>query len=68
MSVTRREIADTLEGAFSSGPLRPGQMVSAAELQGASPAVLATLGQLPDAPYSNLRSLWQHLPEVPRDR
>ncbi|GAA3732827.1 hypothetical protein HDA32_002226 [Spinactinospora alkalitolerans] len=67
MVVTRREIAEHLEGAFGSGPLKRGQVISAAESQGARSDVLSVLGRLPDGFYPHLRSLWDHLPEVPRD-
>ncbi|WP_046472527.1 DUF2795 domain-containing protein [Allosalinactinospora lopnorensis] len=67
MIVTRREIADHLEGAFGSGPVQRGELISSAELQGARPEILSVLGRLPDGSFSNLRSLWDHLPEIPRD-
>ncbi|WP_017602391.1 DUF2795 domain-containing protein [Nocardiopsis lucentensis] len=63
---SRTDIADHLEGAFSSGPLNRGQVISAAGLQGAPEAVLKALGDLPEGFYSNLRQLWPHLPAVHR--
>ncbi|RNL87498.1 DUF2795 domain-containing protein [Halostreptopolyspora alba] len=66
MDVTRPEIAEHLDGAFGAGPRRRSELIAAAELRGARQEILATLGRLPDGPFSTLRSLWEHLPEVPR--
>ncbi|WP_435107167.1 DUF2795 domain-containing protein [Nocardiopsis synnemataformans] len=64
--VTRTEIAQCLEGAFSFGVLSRRQIIVAADLRGASEEVLRTLGQLPEGTYSSLRDLWPQLSEVPR--
>ncbi|MDT0327014.1 DUF2795 domain-containing protein [Nocardiopsis lambiniae] len=64
--VTRTDIADSLEGAFGSGPLTRRQIISAADLRGASGELLAALGRLPEGTYSHLRDLWKHLGDVPR--
>lgn len=66
MAVTRGEIADHLEGAFGYGPARRAELISAAELHGARSEVIGVLARLPEGPFANLRSLWDHLPEVPR--
>ncbi|OKI17560.1 hypothetical protein A6A08_25755 [Nocardiopsis sp. TSRI0078] len=66
MMVTRTDIADSLEGAFSSGPLTRGQVISAADLHGATEEVITALAKLPAGFYSHLRDLWKHLDDVPR--
>ncbi|MBB4934788.1 hypothetical protein F4561_005682 [Lipingzhangella halophila] len=66
MDVTRLEIAECLETTFGEGPRRRGELITAAELGGARQEVLSTLDRLPEGPFSTLRSLWGHLPEVPR--
>ncbi|WP_435108347.1 DUF2795 domain-containing protein [Nocardiopsis synnemataformans] len=64
--VTRTDIAASLEGAFSSGPLTRGQVISAADLHDANDEVLTALARLPEGSYSHLRDLWRHLDDVPR--
>lgn len=64
--VTRSDIADSLEGAFGSGPLTRAQILEAAASQEADQEVIAILEELPAGHYSHLRDLWRHLSEVPR--
>ncbi|MFD3688879.1 DUF2795 domain-containing protein [Nocardiopsis sp. NPDC058631] len=64
--VTRTDIAHSLDGAFSSGPLTRGQVISAADLRGADDDVLTVLARLPAESFSHLRGLWKHLEDVPR--
>jgi hypothetical protein len=63
--VTRLEIADHIETAFT-GPARTKEdLLASAVASHARPDVLAALQTLPDRRYGALRDLWSHLPEVP---
>ncbi|WP_053617044.1 DUF2795 domain-containing protein [Nocardiopsis sp. NRRL B-16309] len=64
--VTRTEIADYLDGAFTAGGLTRRQIIAVADQRGAPEQVLDTLGLLPEGTYAHLRTLWPHLREVPR--
>jgi len=63
--VTRIEIADHVERAFSTGPATREDLLTAARTAGARPAVLDLLTTLPDRSYPELRQLWADLPETP---
>lgn len=63
--VTRVEIADHLEAAFDGGPVGRQDLVDAAVTSAARTAVVEVLAGLPERPYSQLRQLWEDLPEVP---
>jgi hypothetical protein len=64
-TVTRVEIADHVEDAFTEGPIDQTALLVAAEATGARPELLAVLAALPHRQYGELRQLWTDLPEVP---
>jgi hypothetical protein len=63
--VTRVEIADHLETAFAGGPVGRQDLVATAVATTARTAVVEVLASLPARQYSQLRQLWEDLPEVP---
>ena len=63
--ITRIEIADYVERAFSTGPATREDLLTAARAAGARLAVLDLLTTLPDRSYVELRQLWTDLPETP---
>jgi hypothetical protein len=65
MIVTRREIADSIEGAFEDGPASRDQLLAAARDAGARQEVVAELERLPERSFSHLRALWRDLPDIP---
>lgn len=66
MSTSRVEIADHVGDVFGGGAVSKQQLVSAARARGASAEVLTELHRLPDGQYRDLRSLWPHMPGLPR--
>ncbi|WP_304454619.1 DUF2795 domain-containing protein [Nocardiopsis sp. YSL2] len=64
--VTRTEIADYLDGSFTTGGMTRTQIITAADEHGAPEPVLTALGLLPEGKYANLRTLWPHLAGIPR--
>ena len=65
MTVSRVEIADCVETAFTGGPVTRDELVALAHRSGASPAVLQVLAGLPDGPFRELRQLWPAIPDLP---
>lgn len=65
VTVTRVEIADTLDSAFDNGSAGRGELIEIARASGARPEVLAALTELPDNHYGHLRQLWVDLPHIP---
>ncbi|HZC25734.1 MAG TPA: DUF2795 domain-containing protein [Actinopolymorphaceae bacterium] len=63
--VTRVEILDVLDDAFAVGPASRGQLIGAAQAQGARAELIALLEQLPERLYVHQRQLWVHMPNVP---
>lgn len=63
--VTRSEIADHVEEAFSSPAVSPAALVDQARRSGARPAVIAQLRRLRRAEYGSLRDLWSELGDLP---
>lgn len=66
-SVTRIEIADLVGDAFGPAGAEKASLLSTAAHQGAHPAVLDKLGELPNRRFRTMRDLWDHLPDVPID-
>lgn len=64
-TVTRIEIADHVEAAFTAGPATRDDLLAAARTADARPALLAALSTLPDRQYGELRQLWTDLADVP---
>lgn len=63
---TRMEIIDYVGTAFARrGPVTTKGILRRARGAGAPAAVIATLEQLPDRRFSNIRQLWEELPGVP---
>jgi hypothetical protein len=63
--VTRVEILEVLDDAFAVGPASRGELVKAAQAQGARLELVSLLEQLPDRHYIHQRQLWVHMPHVP---
>ena len=65
MTVTRIELANHIEAAFSSGPATRDSMLAYAAGSHARPAVIAALQRLTDKPYPSIRDLWHDLADIP---
>jgi hypothetical protein len=65
--VTRVEVVDVLEGAFTAGAIGRDDLVAVARRNGARPSVVDLLGRLPDRKFVQPRDLWVVLPDVPID-
>jgi hypothetical protein len=63
--ITRFQIARNVMDAFQVGSAGREELVAAAQLDGAAPEVVALLESLPDRSYSNIRMIWNDLPELP---
>lgn len=64
-TVTRIELVDHIETAFTGGAATRGQLLDAATASHARPEVIAVLQRLPEQRYRNLRELWPELADVP---
>lgn len=67
MTVTRIEIADSVEEAFTTSPVAKHDLITAAAARRAHPGILDALARLPEQPYRSLVDLWPHLADVPVD-
>jgi len=65
MSVTRTELANHIEAAFTTGPATRDNMLAYATGSHARPEVLATLARLKDKPYPSIRDIWPDLNDLP---
>lgn len=65
--VTRIEIADHVEAAFSGSPVHRDELCERAAKNSARPAALAVLEMLPDRYYRRLADLWADIPAIPVD-
>jgi len=66
VSVTRTELANHIEAAFSVGPVSRDKLLAYAASSHARPELINTLHALPaDTVYPNLRDLWRDLPHLP---
>ncbi len=63
--VTRMDIADVVEDAFTQPPASKGDLLEAAASGQAPTELVAVLEQLPDQQYRTMRDLWPHLATVP---
>lgn len=64
--VTRMELVDHVETAFTTGPVTRGDLLAVATASHARPEVIAVLQRLPEsAPYRSVRDLWSELADVP---
>lgn len=64
-TVTRMELVDHIENAFTTGAATRDQLLAAATQSHARPEVIAVLQGLPEQPYRSLRDLWPELADVP---
>lgn len=64
-SVSRMELVQHIEIAFTAGPVTPTGLLNAATVSAARPAVLAVIERLPNRTYGTLRDLWYELPDLP---
>lgn len=63
--VTRMELLDHVEGAFTTVPATRGDLLKAAVNTEARPEVLAVLRRLPDVQFRRAHDLWEELGDVP---
>lgn len=68
MTVTRIEIVDAVEPAFSSGSATREQILAAARHADAQGVHAILEEQLPPRRYHTVRDLWEALPDLPVDR
>lgn len=64
-TVTRIELANSVEAAFVGGPVSRHTLLAYAVGSKARPQAIALLQQLPDKTYTGLRDLWYELRDVP---
>lgn len=64
-TVTRIEIADCVESAFTGPPIGPADLIEYAADHGARNPVINVLGRLHEDSYRELRDLWSELNDVP---
>lgn len=64
-TVTRTELANSIEAAFVGGPASRDTLLAYAAGSKARPQAIALLQQLPDKTYTGLRDLWYELRDVP---
>ena len=67
MTVTRINIADAVEDAFTQRQASKADLLDWANTHGAGETVIAALSRLPERNFRTLRDLWPHLPGVPVD-
>ncbi len=65
MTVTRVEMANHIEAAFTAGPATRNALLAYAAGSHARPEVIAVIQGLPDKIYPNMRNLWHDLAHVP---
>jgi hypothetical protein len=63
--VTRAEIADIVQEAFNSGAPHRADLMAAAVRKRARPHVMVVLRDLPARRFTELRQLWEAMPDVP---
>jgi hypothetical protein len=63
--VTRIEVLDFVAEAFDRLPAGRAEILEVAGRNGARPALLRELAQLPEAPLWEPEQLWEHLGHVP---
>jgi hypothetical protein len=65
MALTRLQVLDHVETAFTTGPVTTAQLLAAAERNGADPDVLMLLRDLPAQQFASPRDIWPYLPDLP---
>jgi hypothetical protein len=61
VSVTRSELANHIQAAFTAGPATRDSLLAYAASSRARPAVIAMIHALPDKTYPTIDALWQHM-------
>ena len=61
---TREDIVEATAAAFTHPPASVVDLLKAAVLAHASPAMLDAIKELPDRTYSQVRELWTNLPDI----
>ena len=64
MTVGRTEIVDTIGALMYGRPVSRADLISSAMRRRAHPEVIDTLRRLPDRSFSDVRRLWEFLPDV----
>jgi hypothetical protein len=64
-SVTRIELANSIQAAFADGPATRDTLLAYAVGSKARPQAIALLQRLPDKTYASLRDLWYDLGDTP---
>jgi hypothetical protein len=65
VSVTRTEIANHIEAAFTRGPTTRDALLAYAASSHARPEVIIVIQTLPDKIYPSMRNLWHDLGHIP---
>ncbi|GAA1636490.1 DUF2795 domain-containing protein [Catellatospora bangladeshensis] len=65
MTVTRIELANHIEAAFTTGPATRDELLAFAACSHARPDVIAVIRTLPERPYPAMRDLWTDLAHIP---
>jgi Protein of unknown function (DUF2795) len=68
VTVTRTELANHVQAAFTAGPASRANLLAYAASSHARPAVIAVIHTLPDKSYVGIRDLWYELTDVPVGR
>ncbi len=63
--VTRIEIIDAVDHAFTRSSATKQEIITAAVQYGSGADVLTTLKRLPERSFRDVRDLWDHLPDIP---
>ena len=65
MTVTRIELANHIQAAFTAGPATRDNLLAYAASSHARPAVIAAIQALPDKTYPTIGDLWYHMSDAP---
>jgi hypothetical protein len=65
VTVTRTELLDCVESAFTGGAATRNDLIEAAVAADARNEVLIVLRELPDEVFASPRDLWHELPHLP---
>lgn len=68
LPVTRLELLDHVETAFTAVPATRGDLLQAAVASQARPEVIAVLRRLPDVQFRRAHDLWDELSDIPINR
>ncbi|GAA1394159.1 DUF2795 domain-containing protein [Catellatospora coxensis] len=65
MTVTRTELANHIEAAFTAGPATRDRLLAFAAGSHARPEVIEVIRTLPERPYPAMRDMWTDLGHIP---